>query len=351
VTIKAVQTQVMQRRNRIELRRVAFWVALMSLLFVLVPLRCPAQADKSRTNIQVKSAPPSAPFAGCYELKLGRWWPWGFGEENVYVTPPNRLQLLAERGTRGFEDGELLIRTIPRQERSTGSRESSFWSAKSQHQLLLTWTDGFVGVSLDLARNRDELSGWAHPHFDAVKLIPRIAHVTARRIACEPNSSASGGGGPPKPIGQQSPDPVAAPTDWHKVDSGPFSILAPSGWEYHQLEGVDSFVGEFVGDGVVLTFDFGGYSNPLKEEKKPAYVVIHKSIDGRRAKIVSPRTPGHGITGVYFRNAGHSSRLCVWAKDLTSTQQELVLKIFDTLRFGGPLPRYLLPPPPTKNVG
>jgi len=101
------------------------------------------------------------------------------------VTPPNRIQLLAERGTRGFEQDKLLIRTIPRQERPSGSRESSFWSAKSQNQVLLTWTDGFVGVSLDLAKNRDELSGWAPAHFDAVKLIPRIAHITARQITCE----------------------------------------------------------------------------------------------------------------------------------------------------------------------
>jgi hypothetical protein len=145
--------------------------------------------------------------------------------------------------------------------------------------------------------------------------------------------------------------PLSSPSDWHKVDAGPFSILAPSGWQFHQLEGVDSYVGEFVGDGVVLTFDFDEYSNPLKEEKKPTYVVIHKSIGGRRAKIVSPRTPGQGITGAYFRNAGNANALTLFGKDLTPTQQELALKIFETLRFGGPLPRYVLPPPtPAKNI-
>jgi hypothetical protein len=154
----------------------------------------------------------------------------------------------------------------------------------------------------------------------------------------------------PQPTGPESLNAGTVPASWHKVDAGPFSILAPSGWEFHQLEGVDSYVGEFVGDGVVLRFDFGGYSNPLKEEKKPAYVVIHKSIGGYRAKIVSPRTPCHGITGVYFRNVGYSSALTLFGHDLTATQQELVLRIFETLRFGGPAPRYVLPPPPTKNV-
>lgn len=112
-----------------------------------------------------------------------------------------------------------------------------------------------------------------------------------------------------------------APTSWHKVDAGPFSILAPPGWEFHQLAGADSYVGEFVGDSIVLVFDYGGYSNPLKEEKKPTYVVVHKAIEGRAAKIVSPRAPGKGITGVCFRNAGHSSALTLWGKDLTSKQQ------------------------------
>lgn len=77
-------------------------------------------------------------------------------------------------------------------------------------------------------------------------------------------------------------NPQSATAAWMKVDAGPFSIFAPWGWEFHQLEGVDSFVGEFIGDGVTLEFDFGKYSNPLKEERKPAYVVVHKSIGGFR---------------------------------------------------------------------
>ena len=154
----------------------------------------------------------------------------------------------------------------------------------------------------------------------------------------------------PQASGEGNVGTFPAPATWHKVDAGPFAISAPPGWEFHQLQGVDSFVGEFVGDNIVLRFDFGGYSSPLKREKKPAYVVIHKSIGGRRAKVVSPRTPGHGITGVYIRDVGDSNALTLFGQDLTSSQQELALKIFETLRFGGPLPRYLNPPPPSKSL-
>jgi hypothetical protein len=47
---------------------------------------------------------------------------------------------------------------------------------------------------------------------------------------------------------------VTTPIGWHKVDAGAFSLFAPLGWEFHQLMGVDSYVGEFLGDGVVLKF-------------------------------------------------------------------------------------------------
>jgi hypothetical protein len=151
--------------------------------------------------------------------------------------------------------------------------------------------------------------------------------------------------------GQCQPPSLSSTNSWRKLDAGPFSISAPPGWEFHQLSGIDSYVGEFLGDGVALPFDFGGYSNDLKEAKKPAYVIAHRSIGGFPAKIVSPRTPGHGLTAVYFHSVGDSNGLCLWGKDLTSPQQELVLKIFETIRFGGAVPRYAIPPPPpSKNA-
>jgi hypothetical protein len=153
---------------------------------------------------------------------------------------------------------------------------------------------------------------------------------------------------PPQPIGGESLSAATAPTGWHKVDAGAFSVFAPWDWKFHQLQGIDSYVGEFVGDGVVLRFDFDGYSNPLKEEKKPAYVVVHKSIGGLGARVVNPKTPGHGVTGIYFLRTFRSNKLCLFGQHLTSTQQELALEIFETIRFGRVVPPIL--PPPTKNA-
>lgn len=138
---------------------------------------------------------------------------------------------------------------------------------------------------------------------------------------------------------------------WHKLDAGPFSILAPAGWEFHQLQGIDSFVGEFTGGAVVLTFDFGRYSSGyFKKDKAPAYLIAKKHVGSHAAKVVSPRTPGHGTTGAYFPKVAGRNSLCIWGKELSATQQELVLKMFETIRFGGPVPPFFLPrPPPPPN--
>lgn len=137
------------------------------------------------------------------------------------------------------------------------------------------------------------------------------------------------------------------PANWQKVDAGPFSILAPPGWEFHQLQGVDTFVGEFVGNGFTLKFDFGRDAKGcLRDYKKPTYVIAKESIGGLSARIVSPRAPSHGLTGVYFRKVNGHGALCLWGKDLTAAHQELALKIFESIRFGGPMPKYVIPPPP-----
>ena len=50
-----------------------------------------------------------------------------------------------------------------------------------------------------------------------------------------------------------------------------------------------------------LTFDFGRYSTEPRHAKKPAHIITKKSIAGRSAMVVSPRTPSNGNTDVPVR--------------------------------------------------
>jgi hypothetical protein len=156
---------------------------LATTLSVLLILAIPASLSLCQESSS--SGPPIsmsavAPFAGCYELQLGRWWPWGMGEDTQFATPPQRVELQLQHGTDGFEQNGLLIRTIPL---GTASRRASFWLPQDRNSVDLIWTSGFSGVSLRLARHGKELRGWAHAHFDFPRP-PHMAHVTARPIAC-----------------------------------------------------------------------------------------------------------------------------------------------------------------------
>jgi hypothetical protein len=119
------------------------------------------------------------------------------------------------------------------------------------------------------------------------KVATAIALLCAFIVGCES-----------KRIEKEATRASPLPSDWQNIDVGEVSISAPSGWKFHRLQGIDS-VGEFVGDGVRLEFDYGPYSNSLDEQHEPEYLVVHERIDGLQARIVSPHSPGRGLTGVY----------------------------------------------------
>ena len=86
----------------------------------------------------------------------------------------------------------------------------------------------------------------------------------------------------------------ATPTPvWARVvvAHGDFSLSLPPGWSHIPLMGIDSFVGQLVGDGVTLFYDSGWYSNQLVEPGTPGYEVTFENIDGRSAKLVIAKSP------------------------------------------------------------
>jgi hypothetical protein len=132
----------------------------------------------------------------------------------------------------------------------------------------------------------------------------------------------------------KQPEPYP-PAGWHKLDTGAFSIYAPEGWSFRHVMSVDSYMGQFVGDGIALGFDVGWFTEHLDDSQRgAAYLLTDESIGGLPAKLARPKTSGRGRTAVYFpKLRGSEGRLYISGQDLTAAQQELVLKIFHTIRF------------------
>ena len=112
-----------------------------------------------------------------------------------------------------------------------------------------------------------------------------------------------------------------------------FSLHLPPGWELYELQGIDSYVGEVVGDGVRFTFDYGMYSWTLKQREDMAHLhtVTYETIGGVEAKLIVPTGDSGGYTGVYFAKLDSAS-LNLVGKDLTPAQQQVALSIFRSIR-------------------
>jgi len=126
------------------------------------------------------------------------------------------------------------------------------------------------------------------------------------------------------------------PTNWQFVDANSFTLSLPPSWKFNKLQGIDSYVGEFVGDGTKLGFDYGWYSNSLAEDNDLNHTVAYETIGGYRAKIVVPKIAGNGTTGVYFGDLGggtQKTRFNIYGENLNASQQETAVKIFRTLKF------------------
>lgn len=125
-------------------------------------------------------------------------------------------------------------------------------------------------------------------------------------------------------------------------DFATFEIIGPASWKVVKVEGIDSYVRMLrTESGDTLHFDYGYYSNSLNEDipmvqsrkyitsfiengidtlgmfffdadtlRQEDYSQFLKqntefiTIDGFKAKIVTPKIIGTGITGVYFDSLG-----------------------------------------------
>jgi hypothetical protein len=166
------------KENPVETHRFALTLSFLLLCFVLPSASTGQENAPSESQISMATA---TPFAGCYELQLGRWWPWGMGEDTPLVTPPPRIELRPEKASEGLAKNGLMMRAIP----PVASHRGSYWLPQGGDRIDFVWTSRFAGATVKLTRHGKELRGWAHAFFDVPFRPPHIARVTALPITCE----------------------------------------------------------------------------------------------------------------------------------------------------------------------
>ena len=114
------------------------------------------------------------------------------------------------------------------------------------------------------------------------------------------------------------------------LDFEDFSIEVPADWESFKLQGYDSKVGGITNGKIVLTYDYGWYSNDFQNETAESHHRTVTMIDGKPAIIVQPINKGTGIIGVYIE-VGGPMRFNLMGRDIKD--EEKVIKIFQSIRF------------------
>lgn len=152
------------------------------------------------------------------------------------------------------------------------------------------------------------------------------------------------------------------------LDFGYFTIETPQSWTKVQVRGIDSYVGRIAIDNKdTLDFDLGWYSDDLSEYSefknffggKTYYInkydtsaklvdssELHKivksniswdTIDGRRAKILSPIHSGVGMTGIYIDSLWQAGsdidKFNLYGNNLKPENEKALLTTLKTLKF------------------
>jgi hypothetical protein len=130
------------------------------------------------------------------------------------------------------------------------------------------------------------------------------------------------------------------PADWVPVDAnGKFTFFIPPDMEEQEIQGIDSFVGEYRSNRMRLRFDYGLYSDPLNYSGESDYQELVTTIGGERAKVVAfvggPSAPGFEyVAAVHFPDLGDGrARLTLWVESASPEEQEEAKKVFHTISF------------------
>jgi len=122
---------------------------------------------------------------------------------------------------------------------------------------------------------------------------------------------------------------------WKKIENSSFSFSVPSSFRKTAARGIDSFVEEYVTEGIKLSFDYGIYSNNFDGWPKVTKFEDLK-VNGKDARIgTAPREFHKGFpysTQIHIKVDGGIA-LSMFAACKSEEEVALARKIFKTISF------------------
>ena len=134
---------------------------------------------------------------------------------------------------------------------------------------------------------------------------------------------------------------VDVPAGWAEIRvDEKFAFALPPGMAPVETRSLDSNVQRWEGQGLVVHFDYGRFSDPLTlYARKPGYVASTERIAGRTASVVSFNLEGRQrFTAVHFPDVGRDPynqvlKLTLVVESSPDSEAKLPLQIIHSVRF------------------
>lgn len=117
---------------------------------------------------------------------------------------------------------------------------------------------------------------------------------------------------------------------WHTVNIEKFTIQTPVEFKLFRLRGYDSFVGGLTDLNDTLFFDFGLYSNTLKELTSPDFEVFNETINSKKFRITIGQNDLKYIAA-YTDDLQNDNRLMIDCSNCRKLDQKK--RIIETIEF------------------
>lgn len=122
------------------------------------------------------------------------------------------------------------------------------------------------------------------------------------------------------------------------IEIGPYQLQVPMNFSLVEGQGYDSMVGRIEGSGIFMSYDYGMYTSPEQNVTEDQYKIINEDKDGIKKQILIAKNPQRDNTTIHIsisENSGSNNPfpLKIWSTNLTEKQQDLVLKIFNSIIF------------------
>ena len=119
-------------------------------------------------------------------------------------------------------------------------------------------------------------------------------------------------------------------------DIGEYQLQAPRSFSLIEQQGYDSMIGKIEGSGISMSFDYGMYTSPEQNVSEENYVIINDENQGIRRQLLIAKNPQRDNTSIYISSSDNADTnnpqsLKIWSTNLTDAQQELVIKIFNSI--------------------